>query len=166
MSKKCPNCDHLKKSHDKDGCGLRKVLSNHCGCLMEFDGAGNHLEPVVPQAHLVDATIPEPDDDVARHYANRQATLQAIESLERVDIDSRTIEVWDLGSRNSQVGGSHYKDRTIQPWDVVDEYGLDFYRGGVLKYLLRAGRKGSKLEDLRKAQHYLSRAIEIEEKEA
>ena len=66
-------------------------------------------------------------------------------------------------ARERQVAGNHYASMTIQPWDVIEEYGLDFYRGNVLKYLLRADRKGAKLEDLKKARHYLDRVIELEE---
>jgi hypothetical protein len=62
-----------------------------------------------------------------------------------------------------QVGGSHYKDMPIQPWAVIDAFGLDFYAGSALKYLLRAGRKGSRLEDLKKCRHYLDKMIEKEE---
>jgi hypothetical protein len=57
-----------------------------------------------------------------------------------------------------QVGGSHYKDYAIQPWDIIDCYGLDFYEGNVLKYLLRT--KGARVEDLQKAKHYLDKIIE------
>jgi len=66
-------------------------------------------------------------------------------------------------ARLSQVGGEHYRKFKIQPWDVIDEYGLSFYAGSALKYLLRAGNKGSKVEDLRKCRHYLDKLIEIEE---
>lgn len=66
-------------------------------------------------------------------------------------------------SRDTQVGGNHYQKFKIQVWDIVDEYGLSFYAGGVLKYLLRAGSKGPALEDLRKARHYMDKVIEIEE---
>lgn len=59
-----------------------------------------------------------------------------------------------------QVGGEHYKKFKIQPWDVIDEYGLDFYSGNALKYLLRAGNKGPALEDLKKCRHYLDKIIE------
>lgn len=38
-----------------------------------------------------------------------------------------------------------------------------FAEGNVLKYLLRAGHKGDRLEDLRKARQYLDFAIEFEE---
>jgi len=94
--------------------------------------------------------------DCPMSYADAERIKAAIEDLEGPVANPDRV-------RLTQVGGNHYSSRTIQPWDVVDEYDLDFYRGGVLKYLLRAGSKGSKLEDLKKAQHYLARAIEIEE---
>ncbi len=59
---------------------------------------------------------------------------------------------------SKQVGGTHYKQETIQPWDIIDEYELGFYEGNVLKYLLRD--KGNKKEDLQKAAHYLEKIIE------
>jgi|TARA_B110000977_G_C10980485_1_gene455935 hypothetical protein len=57
-----------------------------------------------------------------------------------------------------QVGGNHYKEKSIQPWDVIDAFDLGFYEGNVLKYLLRD--KGNKKEDLEKAIHYLEKIIE------
>jgi hypothetical protein len=59
--------------------------------------------------------------------------------------------------RQKQVGGSHYKDRAIQPWDIILEYKLDFWEGNALKYLLR--RKNNRLEDLKKARHYLDECV-------
>ena len=59
---------------------------------------------------------------------------------------------------NRQVGGSHYKKHSIQPWDIIDGYKLGFYEGNVLKYLLRD--KGNKREDLEKAVHYLEKVLE------
>lgn len=61
-------------------------------------------------------------------------------------------------SSTKQIGGSHYKKHIIQPWDIIDEYGLGFYEGNVLKYLLRD--KGNKREDLEKAVHYLEKMLE------
>lgn len=40
---------------------------------------------------------------------------------------------------------------------------LDFLTGNVVKYVSRAGRKGSRLEDLLKARKYLDWAVEKEE---
>ena len=68
----------------------------------------------------------------------------------------------DRSARLSQVGGQHYQ-RAIQIWDIVEVWELDFWRGSALKYLLRAGNKGPKVEDLKKCRHYLDKLIEIEE---
>lgn len=54
----------------------------------------------------------------------------------------------------------HYKVGAMQPWDIIDEWDLDFYEGNVLKYLLRARHKGSQLDDYIKAKHYLQRLID------
>jgi hypothetical protein len=58
-----------------------------------------------------------------------------------------------------QVGGDHYRS-TITPFQVIDAWGLDFYRASALKYVMRAGNKpgASAGEDLRKAAHYLTEA--------
>lgn len=66
-------------------------------------------------------------------------------------------------ARDQQVGGDHYRKHAIQVWDIVDEYGLSYYAGLALKYLLRAGEKGPRVEDLKKARHVLDRMIEKEE---
>ena len=66
-----------------------------------------------------------------------------------------------LSAFDTQVGGDHYKKHgaTMQPWAIIDAWGLDFYAGNVLKYLLRHQYKDG-VEDLKKARHYLDRMIE------
>lgn len=76
---------------------------------------------------------------------------------------ARSVDLPHPPASERQVGGDHYRRFKIQPWDVIDEYDLSFYAGNCLKYLLRAGRKGSRLEDLKKARHYLDKMIELEE---
>lgn len=61
---------------------------------------------------------------------------------------------------NRQIGGDHYLKMKIQPWEIIDAHGLNFYEGCVLKYLLR--RKDNRVEDLQKAIHCLEHLIEIE----
>ena len=53
----------------------------------------------------------------------------------------------------------HYKNLKPEPIDVIEGWKVGFNIGCVLKYLSRAGRKGSRLEDLRKASWYLNREI-------
>jgi len=64
--------------------------------------------------------------------------------------------------KEKQVGGNHYRDHKIQPWDIIDEYGLNFYEGNILKYLLR--KKGDRKEDLGKLIHYAEKELSNQEK--
>ena len=60
----------------------------------------------------------------------------------------------------------HYNKFTFQPIDIIAEVtnyyegSTAFHIGMVLKYLCRAPFKGKLLEDLKKANYYLTRAIE------
>ena len=53
-----------------------------------------------------------------------------------------------------------YKIGGIETIDFIEAKSLDYNLGNVVKYITRADHKGNKLEDLRKAQWYLTRAIE------
>jgi len=44
--------------------------------------------------------------------------------------------------------------------DVCKDYTLNFNKGNILKYVVRSGKKYNELQDLLKAQDYLSREIE------
>jgi len=53
----------------------------------------------------------------------------------------------------------HYKVGGIETIDFIEAKKLNYNIGNVVKYLTRADYKGNKLEDLRKAQWYLTREI-------
>ena len=61
---------------------------------------------------------------------------------------------------------SHYKSGGIEVIDVIEAFELGFHLGNVVKYVLRAGRKGDALEDLEKAAWYLDREIDKLEEQA
>jgi hypothetical protein len=70
-------------------------------------------------------------------------------------------------ARTYQVGGTHYVDCTIQPWDAMEswmtrEQFAGFLLGNAIKYLARGNKKppDHALVDLKKAQHYLAKLIE------
>jgi|TARA_B110000285_G_scaffold154925_1_gene172861 hypothetical protein len=44
--------------------------------------------------------------------------------------------------------------------DIINDYRLNFCRGNILKYVIRAGRKEDELGDLLKAKDYLERELE------
>jgi hypothetical protein len=81
---------------------------------------------------------------------------------ERVKLESYVLPDVPVPASERQVGGDHYRQFKIQVWDIIDEYELSYYAGLTLKYLLRAGSKGSRLEDLEKARHVLDKMIELE----
>jgi hypothetical protein len=60
---------------------------------------------------------------------------------------------------------AHYTDGGIEVIDFIEAKRLGYHLGNVVKYICRAGKKGTNngLEDLRKAQWYLKRAIERNE---
>lgn len=58
---------------------------------------------------------------------------------------------------------SHYKEgRKYEPWDVIADWGLDYFTGNALKYISRAGRKdgNSVASDLTKAIDYLQKRLD------
>jgi hypothetical protein len=68
-------------------------------------------------------------------------------------------------AKQKQVGGSHYKDMGVQPWDVVDtwtrEQQIGYYRGGALKYIMRMGSKDQSATEIAKGKHYLEKLLEV-----
>ena len=44
--------------------------------------------------------------------------------------------------------------------DIISDYKLNFNRGNVLKYIVRAGKKDDELQDLNKALDYIQREIQ------
>jgi hypothetical protein len=54
---------------------------------------------------------------------------------------------------------AHYTTGGIETIDFIEAKKLNYNLGNVIKYLTRADYKGNKLEDLRKAQWYLTREI-------
>lgn len=53
----------------------------------------------------------------------------------------------------------------IEAIDIIEALGLGYHLGTVLKYLWRAGKKGSEIEDLKKARWFLDRKIDRMENE-
>ena len=70
-------------------------------------------------------------------------------------------------ARKTQVGGDHYANKAVQPWDAMEcwlspEQFEGYLRGAALKYLARYPDKGG-VEDVKKARHYLDKLIECME---
>ena len=68
-----------------------------------------------------------------------------------------------MSSFDKQVGGDHYKEMSMQPFEFIERNGLGYGVGNIIKYLCRFNKKGG-LDDLKKAKHYLELMIELENK--
>ena len=76
-----------------------------------------------------------------------------------------------MKARDIQIGGDHYKNMGVEPWDVVDTWPIEqrigFYRGGALKYVMRMGTKDENVQEIRKGMHYMQKLVEVlEERDA
>ena len=72
----------------------------------------------------------------------------------------------EMSADKRQVGGSHYKDMPVQPWEVLEvvltaEEFRGFLRGNIIKYAMRQGRKEG-TDDAAKAQHYIEKLKEVQ----
>ena len=58
---------------------------------------------------------------------------------------------------------AHYQGKRFEVIDIIEDYDLGFCLGNAIKYILRAGKKGDKNEDLKKAIWYIEREIKNSE---
>ena len=70
-----------------------------------------------------------------------------------------------MKAKDKQVGGSHYKDMGVEPWDVVDtwpvEQQIGAHRLAALKYLMRMGEKDDARQEIGKCIHTLEKLHEV-----
>jgi hypothetical protein len=109
---------------------------------------------------------------VIHHYKGGVATIEedwplhyeaqsVVSGRFRLEKTTLAMNGWSFIPASKQVGGTHYEDLAISPWEIIEKNGLDFWQGNVIKYVLR---KKKPLEDLKKARHYIDYLIEREEK--
>ena len=53
----------------------------------------------------------------------------------------------------------HYTRGNIEVWDFIRDQQLNYHLGNAIKYICRAGFKDSKVDDLKKAIHYLENEL-------
>ncbi len=67
-------------------------------------------------------------------------------------------------ANKTQVGGKHYQGKSVQHWDLVVVYDWDYFQAQITKYIMRWKDKHNtpekRLEDLKKARHFLDKYIE------
>lgn len=100
----------------------------------------------------------------------KMTTVDSKETVDRQKEDSKkeTVQVPTAEHMAKMYGNiehdavnhpSHYTRGKIEVIDFIEDQQLPYHLGNVIKYIARAGYKGDKLEDLKKARWYLDRYI-------
>lgn len=86
---------------------------------------------------------------------------EALEFYGKPTLKGKIEENLDFNYIEDQVGGDHYKNQDIQPWDymeacMTEEQFIGYLRGNVIKYVSRYDKKGG-IQDIDKALQYLNK---------
>lgn len=109
-------------------------------------------------------------------YALRKQAMHLYQEQQAVEMNQETathteqrVVIRDFTpsekADDRQVGGDHYKNMGVEPWNVVDtwprEQRIGYYRGDALKYLMRMGSKDQSAEEIGKGLHYMQKLLEV-----
>lgn len=96
------------------------------------------------------------------HDIYKQKYEQSLEEREE-RMNSNEYNVKTANAK--QVGGVHYKEMGVEPWDVIDTWPVEqrvgAYRAGALKYIMRMGHKDQDSQEIGKGIHYLEKLLEV-----
>lgn len=143
----CPECE---KVMTPPGAGVSKELTCE-GCGVTFvhkkEKAQGRWPKYCPECLPKYSKVPkmkeEEDDKKSKLKQILQKELDAVQKEDMVNHPP------------------HYTQGKIEVIDFIEDQQFPYHLGNVIKYISRAGRKGDKLEDLKKAQWYLARYIEL-----
>ena len=144
---KCKNCG---KMFEQTGKGRPAVNCPTCRDLLN--------KPKKKAIDVKDKVITIKEEDAVAPVITQKDT--ADKPLINVESVSALYPVNETKGKPNMVNHpSHYNKGKIEVIDFIEDQGLSFHLGNVIKYVARAGAKGDKLEDLKKAQWYLDRYI-------
>jgi len=110
---------------------------------------------------LASSGIPFYEDSVTDTTPKRMAQLAYEAGVAKAKLrmqGQRQIEMFEPKA-DPVNNPAHYTVGGIETIDFIEAKKLGYNLGNVIKYLTRADHKGNKMEDLRKAQWYLTREI-------
>ena len=110
--------------------------------------------PTTPAVPLTTLTTNKSISTMLEPTYKRKIRMEAPERMVEVSYLPKVSATPDLVNNPA-----HYTAGGIETIDFIEAKKLNYNIGNVVKYLTRADYKGNKLEDLRKAQWYLTREI-------
>lgn len=143
---KCKRCGTMFEQTKKG-----RPAVNCPTCRAELNKPKKKVSPKDNQSKKVDKVTPViSKTETTESYI----TADSVKSLYDVTTDIKPNSI-----SNTVNHPSHYNRGKIEVIDFIEDQGLSFHLGNVIKYITRAGSKGDKLEDLKKARWYLDRYI-------
>ena len=139
----CPECE---KVMTPPGAGVSKELTCE-GCGVAF----------VHKKEKAQGRWPKYCPECLPKYSKVPKKKEVQTIVEKVEPEVKVVE---LPKKEDVINHpSHYTRGKIEVIDFIEDQQLPYHLGNVIKYIARAGHKGDKLEDLKKARWYLDRYI-------
>lgn len=142
---KCKNCG---KMFEQTGKGRPAVNCPTCRDLL--NKPKNKVSPKDKESKKVDEGAPV----ISKTETTESYITSKSAGYLYGDTDKNDIQISNVVDHPS-----HYNRGKIEVIDFIEDQGLSFHLGNVIKYVARAGSKGDKIEDLKKARWYLDRYI-------
>ena len=140
----CPECEIAMTP---PGGGVSKELTCE-GCGVTFvhkkEKAQGRWPKYCPDCLPKYSKVPKKKDEAAAVEIVQEPEVKPVEIPTKEDVINHP---------------SHYTRGNIEVIDFIEDQQLPYHLGNVIKYIARAGHKGDKLEDLKKARWYLDRYI-------
>lgn len=150
----CPECE---KVMTPPGAGVSKELTCE-GCGTAFIYTKEKAQGRWPKCLPKYSKVPKKKVDVtlANMAAKRKEVAVTLANMVANTLEEPEVKVVEEDVINHP---SHYTRGKIEVIDFIEDQQLPYHLGNVIKYIARAGYKGDKLEDLKKARWYLDRYI-------
>lgn len=129
----------------------------------EIRGINEHEYTMLEEAYH--KAFPSDDEALSDQLETAEYMLSDLISI--INALGEEEKTDDSGSTDPVNHPSHYTWSSIEPIDAIEAWQLPYHLGNVVKYVSRAGHKDKSktLEDLKKANWYLSRYIKMSEQE-
>lgn len=156
----CPECE--KVMTPPDGGVSRALTCEGCGAtfIHKKEKAQGRWPKYCPECLPKYSKVPKKEEevvkteeDLSKNTENSKKLTVYTPTIKRADEQGIRIE------HDAVNHPPHYTRGKIEVIDFIEDQQLPYHLGNVIKYIARAGYKGDKLEDLKKARWYLDRYI-------
>lgn len=153
----CPECEKVMTPPEA---GYSKAITcEACGetFIHRKDKSAGRWPKYCPECLPKYSKVPKKKVDVtlANMAAKRKEVAVTLANMVANTLEEQVVELKEDVINHP----SHYTRGKIEVIDFIEDQQLPYHLGNVIKYIARAGYKGDKLEDLKKARWYLDRYI-------